>query len=105
MAVRSGATMAALLMGCSSRLLLKPAIGAVVTQRPLSLPELFVQPRGVVMRVGEIGRKLEAPLVAFQRFGVAVLVFERDRAVEIQQRLDRTIRERKIIQGHRVVAA
>src|SRR6478735_2508938 len=84
---------------------LEPAVGAEMADRVLRIAELLVQPGGVVVRVGQVGRELQAGVVGGERFHRPALVLERDRAVEVQQGFARLAAQGLVVEHYRFLVA
>src|SRR5678816_4742994 len=84
---------------------LEPAVGAEMADRVLRITELLVQPGGVVVRVGQVGRELQADVVGGEGFHRSALVLERDRTVEVQQSFAGLAAQGLVVKRHRFLAA
>src|SRR6516164_663191 len=85
-----------------SALSLQAPVCVEVTQRLLRVTELLVQPRRVVVRVGEVGCEAKRGVVARERSRGLAGVLERDRAVVVEQRLVRLDAQRFVVEADRV---
>ena len=77
---------------------LQPAVGVEVAQRLPRVAELLVQARRVVVRVGEVGRQPQAACRSSPAPRRRAAVFERERAVEVQQRFVRAAAQRLVVE-------